>query len=197
MDRASSNPKVTSGDLDSSSGSDASGNDSGEEPVEEAAADANNGATDVPNDEPNDESEAVASTPVPASVTTKNPPKKKGKQASSRAPSPSSNSVIDQDTVSMFGVAKSSSEARLKLMADQHKETMDIERRKVTLEEQRAAAMDWSAKREQLAYKSELYDKYAKLQADGLDDDTIVSMFPEVQFVIDAKKAKKPRPNSD
>jgi len=58
----------------------------------------------------------------------------------------------------MFSLATRSSADRMKLMTEQHAEVMAMENRKLKQQEGRAASIDWSAKREEVLHKYELYD---------------------------------------
>ena len=64
----------------------------------------------------------------------------------------------------MVSLATSSSADRMKLMTEQHAKRMAIEKRRLELEEARAATVDWKAKREEVSHRYELYEKCNKMK---------------------------------
>jgi len=100
----------------------------------------------------------------------------------------------------MFSLATSSLTDRMKLMTKQHVKVMATEKRKLNLQEDRANSIDWTAKREEVSHKYELYEKYNKMKAHGNTDKFILMVLPQAKQVIDAmaktKKAASPQQTS-
>jgi len=175
IDRAGNNPAVSSNDLDSAS------DDGSEDPNEE---------------EEEEEVEEVEEEKKPKAKA------KAGKASSVRSRSPAGSvSVIDSQTEAMFSLATSSSSDRMKLMKEQHDvmkeqhdERMAIENRRLKLEETKAASVDWKAKREEVAHKYELYERYNKMKNDGKTDEFILIVLPQAKEIIDAlAKTESPK----
>lgn len=194
IDRAASNPPVTSNNLDSSDSKQSNGGDD-----------------DGDDDDDTEDTAAVAAVAagtaaaLEATSDADSAPKKKTKDKKRRASFSGSSvgtmSVIEAETKAMFAMSKSTSEARLKHTKQHDKAMLLLEERKLRLQEEEAKRIrestDWDSKSKELDYKFQLLTKYHKMKKVGMNDDQILSLVPELQRVIDSlnKKpaAKRPR----
>jgi len=187
IDRAGSNPAVTNNDLFNSDEDDED---------DEAEAEATNVDNDADNDsdEKDDDLDASAAPTVAAKKTTNKDKKPNPKRATLRTPSPApSVEFVTKETKDLFAEAKSSAAERLQLMSEQHAARMELEQRKVTLQEQQAAGAGWSAKTAEADCMFGIYEKCEKMSSNGMTDDAILMLLPDAQMVIDAKAAKATR----
>jgi len=99
--------------------------------------------------------------------------------------------VICSETKEMFSLATSSLADRL---TQQHAEVVDIQNKKLTLQEARAKSIDWAAKRDQVSHMHELCEKHNKMKADGKSDEFILMLLPEAKKITDViDKVESPK----
>ena len=183
IDRAGTNPVVTSENL----------GDSDDDDEDEDDADVGSESSSIP------KVITQSTTDKPASdrkmtVAEKKALDKKKRASYSGGSTVGSVSVIDVETKQMFANAKSSSADRIKQAADHHqdlvahqREMKELEERKVVLQENAAKVVDWSQKTAETTYKYNLYLKYKSMSEDGWPDEMILDLMPELEAVIKAK----------
>jgi len=192
IDRAGTNPVVTSENLDDSDDEEADDDD-----------DAGSESSSIPQTitQSTKDNTVIDDSAKKMTVAEKKAADKKKRASCSGGSLAGSVSVIDVETKEMFANAKSSSADRLKQTAAHHwdllahqQEMKALEERKVVLQENAAKAINWSEMTAKTTYKYDLYLKHKSMSEDGWPDEMILDLMPELAAVIKAKSAKAKRP---
>ena len=178
-DRASSEPKLTSYQLDDD---DEEKRNESEEDDLSALSDDDGGVT----------SKSVASKSIASKSTRRGTDStapstsssRKKKQRRSRLKTP----LMDAETLTLLGDTKKANEDRMQEMARHNKAMESMEQQKFALEKQKVESMSWKGKSDQLEYKMNLLSRYEQLKEDkNWSDEQIIQFFPDMKEVIAAK----------
>jgi hypothetical protein len=190
VDRASTEPRLTNHDP---SALDSSDDDDDELPTN------NTGTLSPP--EGNGEGGAVIQNPSQVQGSSNNSlassRKSTGKQSRKR-----SNVLMDGETVELLAESTRASKLRMqetlrhnKAVEVVEKERLELEKKKeqredlrLDLDQQRFAALQWKGKSDELDYKVKLVRECRSLREQGMTDDQITTLFPEMKSVLEALK---------
>jgi hypothetical protein len=96
-----------------------------------------------------------------------------------------SNPLMDEDTVHMLSAAIESSKKKMDELKRHHQQLEMIEKEKIDLEKKKYEDLKWKGRSEKLDYKMKLVSDYQKLKEQGMTDDRIDRLFPEMKGVIE------------
>jgi hypothetical protein len=92
---------------------------------------------------------------------------------------------MDEDTVHMLSAANESSKKKMDEIKRHHQQLEMIEKEKIDLEKKKYEDLKWKGRSEKLDYKMKLVADYQKLKEQGMTDDRISRLFPEMKGVIE------------
>ena len=185
-DRASSEPKVTSYDLEEEedANEEVDANEGSENELSELSEEEDGNGTTV--------ARSVTSRTEASKTTTQSTKRTTPSTSSSRKKKPRKGklktSLIDDDTLTLLGDSKSANEDRMKEMARHNKVVESMEQQKLALEKQKAESMSWKGKSDQLDYKMNLLARFEQLKHEKKwNDEQILKFFPDMAEVIAAR----------
>ena len=178
QDRASSEPKITSYDLDD----DDDENENDEIKEDDDMSDISDGEGGTKSirsvGSKTSASKSVATKRTVSSSSTKKKKPRRGRLKTT---------LMDDDTLTLLSDSKKANEERMKEVARHNKAVESMEQQKFELEKQKVDSMSWKGKSDQLEYKMNLLGRFEELTARGWTSEQIVRFFPDMAEIAAAR----------